>query len=224
MQMNNEFPQHDEHEDFVRHNCSGKHSGFLALARYLKEDIADYLKPESKVQQLVLDNIVRIYEIVKEDIVISVDGCSAPNFGMPMWRTALAFMKLANSIDDTEENREILNRIKEAMSDFPEMFSGEGRFDLALMRALPGNIVCKVGAEAIEGIGLAEPAVGIAVKIHDGNQRALYPVCIEVLRQLGIIEEPGRVASFKGFIEPEIRNAMNILTGAVKAEFSLKKS
>jgi L-asparaginase II len=224
MQIKNIFPKHDEHKDFVRHNCSGKHSGFLALSRFLKEDVADYLKPDSKVQQLVLENIARIFEISKDDIVISVDGCSAPNFGMPMWRTALAFMKLANGIDDTPENREVLKRIKQAMTDFPEMFSGEGRFDLALMRALPGNIVCKVGAEAIEGIGLAEPSIGIAVKIHDGNQRALYPVCIEVLKQLGIIDQPEKVESFKGFVEPEIRNPMNILTGTIKAEFRLKKS
>lgn len=224
MTMKNEFPQNDEHKDTVRHNCSGKHSGFLALARFLGEDVENYLNPNSRVQQMVLENISRVYEIAKEEIIISVDGCSAPNFGMPMWRTALAFMKLANAIDDTDENRQVFQRIKAAMTEYPEMFSGEGRFDLALMRSFPGNVVCKIGAEAIQGMGFSEPSIGVCVKIHDGNARALYPVCIEVLRQLGIIDDPFKYEHFKPFIEPEIRNNMNILTGTIKAEFNLKKA
>lgn len=223
MTMKNEFPQNNEHKDIVRHNCSGKHSGFLALARFLGEDVSEYLNPNSKIQQMVLDNISRIFEISKEEIIVSIDGCSAPNFGMPMWRTALAFMKLANGIDDTEDNRRVLLRIKAAMTEYPEMFSGEGRFDLALMREFSGNVVCKIGAEAIQGIGFSDPSIGVCVKIHDGNVRALYPVCIEVLKQLGIIGDPGKIETFKDFVEPEIRNAMNILTGTIKAEFNLEK-
>jgi L-asparaginase II len=224
MTMSGEFPQHDEHKDFVRHNCSGKHSGFLAQARFLGEDVSEYLNPNSKTQQMVLDEISRIYEYPRDKIVVATDGCSAPNFGMPMKYTALAFLKLANAIGDDEKDKAILKRIKSAMSQFPEMFSGEGRFDLAMMRTFPDNVVCKIGAEAIQGIGFSNPSIGIAVKIHDGNQRALYPVCIEVLRQLGILRNIKKAEHLYPFYEAEIRNSMNILTGSVKAEFSLKKA
>jgi L-asparaginase II len=223
MMISGEFPRHDEHKDFVRHNCSGKHSGFLALAKFLGEDVADYLKPESKIQQLVLDEISRLYEYPREKIVISTDGCSAPNFGIPMKYTALAFLKLANGMGENDDDIAILRRIKGAMTEFPEMFSGEGRFDLALMRSFPNNIICKVGAEAIEGIGFSDPPIGIAVKIYDGNQRALYPVCIEVLCQLGILTDIKQAEFLYPFYKAEIRNNMNILTGYVKAEFDLKK-
>jgi len=223
MMLSGEYPNHNEHLDAVRHNCSGKHSGFLALTKFLGEDINDYLNPDSKVQQMVLDVIADMYEYPREKITIATDGCSLPNFGMPLKNTAIAFKKLATGRSDGKISSEILKRVRDAMVAFPEMVSGEGRFDLALSRAFPDNIVCKVGAEAVEGIGFADPPIGIAVKIHDGNQRALYPVCIEVLRQLGIINDINDDSPLKTFQEAEIRNYMKILTGQVKAEFRLKK-
>jgi len=224
MMLSGEYPKHNEHLDRVRHNCSGKHSGFLALAKYLGEDIAEYLNPDSKIQQMVLDVIADMYDYPKEKIIVATDGCSAPNFGMPLIQTAIAFMKLADGKNDNSKRAEILKRIRNAMIEYPEMVSGEGRFDLALMRAFPGNIVCKVGAEAVEGIGFTDPPIGMAVKIHDGNQRALYPVCLEVLRQLGILQSADENEHLKSFHQAEIHNYMKILTGRVKAEFDLKKA
>jgi len=224
MMMSGEYPKHDEHRDPLRHNCSGKHSGFLAQARFLGEDVSRYLNPDSRVQQLVLENVSRMYEYPADKIVVSIDGCSAPNYGMPMFNTAVAFVKLANALGRDEKESQIMSRIKGAMTDYPEMFSGEGRFDLALMRSFPGSIVCKCGAEAIQGIGLSAPEIGIVVKIHDGNARAIYPVCIEVLRQLGIIGDVDKAEHLKAFYNAEIRNYMNTLTGRVKPEFSLLKA
>ncbi len=223
MTLSGEYPKHNEHLDSVRNNCSGKHSGFLALAKYLGTDVAEYLNPKSKPQQLVLDTVADVYGCSKEKIVLATDGCSAPNFGMPLVHTAIAYMKLATGQSEGKTKPETLKRVRDAMVAYPEMVSGEGRFDLALSRTFPGNIVCKVGAEAIEGIGFADPPIGIGVKIHDGNQRALYPVCIEILRQLGILTDIEKAEHLKSFHEAEIRNHMKILTGRVKAEFRLKK-
>lgn len=223
MVMSGEYPKHNEHMDPLRHNCSGKHSGFLALARFVGEDVAEYINPDSKTQQMVLDTISRIYEYRRDEIVVSIDGCSAPNFGMPLIHTAIAFMKLATARGSDEKESKILARIKGAMTEYPEMFSGEGRFDLALMRTFGGNVICKVGAEAIEGLGFSDPPIGIAVKIHDGNPRALYPVCLEVLRQLGILNNIDEAEHLKLFYNSEIRNCRKIITGYVKAEFDLKR-
>ncbi len=223
MTLAGEYPKKDEHLDPVRNNCSGKHSGFLALTKYLGDDVAEYINPKSRTQQMVLDVIADVYDYPREKIVIGTDGCSAPNFGMPLIHTAIAYMKLATGQSKGKTKSETLKRVRDAMMAYPEMVSGEGRFDLALMRTFPGNIVCKVGAEAIEGIGFVDPPIGIGVKIHDGNQRALYPVCIEILRQLGILTDIEKAVHLKSFHEAEIRNHLKILTGRVKAEFRLKK-
>jgi len=224
MTLKQEYPTEGEDHDPLRHNCSGKHSGFLALARYLNEDVEEYLNPESKVQQMVLERVAGMYGYPKDKIEVGVDGCSAPNFGLPMKYTANAFRRLAMGEGQDKKESEVLVRIRDAMMEYPEMVSGEGRFDLALMQSFPGNVVCKVGAESIEGIGFKNEKIGIAVKIHDGNQRALYPVCIEVLRQLGLTEDPLRFEYLADFYKAEIRNYRKILTGRVSPEFTLKKA
>jgi L-asparaginase II len=223
MQMSGDIPLHGEHKDQLRHNCSGKHSGFLALARYLGDDVEKYLDFDSKTQELVLAAAERMYGLPKEKIKLGIDGCSAPNFGLPLIYSAVAFKKLANGEGNSPELSKVLVRIKQAMTEFPEMFSGEGRFDLAIMRTFPGNVICKGGAEGFQGIGFADPPIGIAVKIHDGNARAVGPVCVEVLRQLGLVDIE-KAVHFKPFYNPEIRNWRNLLTGRINAEFSLKKA
>jgi len=223
MTMAGLYPEYDEHLDPVRHNCSGKHSGFLALARFLGDDPARYLEPDSKPQQLILEAIADMYGYPKEKIEIAVDGCSAPNFGLPLDATARAFRKLAAADHPEPKRAAALARIRAAMDEFPEMVSGEGRFDLALMKTFPGNVICKIGAESIQGMGFRDPDIGITVKIHDGNQRALYPVCIEVLRQLNILTDIEAAEHLRPFYEAEIRNNRKIVTGAVKAEFTLIK-
>ncbi len=223
MTMKNEFPRNDEEKDPLRHNCSGKHSGFLALARFLGEDVAEYLNPSSKTQKLVLEAVSSVYEYPKEKMAIGIDGCSAPNFGLPLIHTAIAFQKLAAARGKDDRETAVLGRIREAMMAHPEMVSGEGRFDLALSRSFPKNLVCKVGAESIQGIGIVNPSIGITVKIDDGNQRALYPVVVEVLRQLGIVDID-RAELLLPFYRAEIRNNRNTLTGSIRAEFTLKRA
>lgn len=220
--MEGRLPRAEEEFSPLQHNCSGKHSGFLALSQYLGEDPKKYLNPESKIQQLVLEAVSEMYTYPREEITIGIDGCSAPVFGMPLKQAAIGFVRLANQIADDAPTAEILTRIKRAMTAYPEMVSGEGRFDLALARTFSGNIVNKIGAEGIEGIGFSDPPLGIAVKILDGNARALYPVVVEVLRQLGLLDDVD-VTHLQPFVKPEIRNYRNLLAGQIVTEFELKK-
>ena len=118
---------------------------------------------------------------------------------------------------------EAARRIKEAMTKYPYMVSGEKRLDYDLKRSFPGNLVCKIGAEAIEGIGFSDPAIGITVKILDGNKRALGPVIVEVFRQLGILEKIEDFPYLKHYEAPEIRNYRDIVTGKVVPHFKLRK-
>lgn len=221
--IENRLPREGEEFSPLQHNCSGKHSGFLALTQFLKGDVSKYLDPESKTQQLVLDAISEMYAYPRDRITIGIDGCSAPVFGMPLKQAAIAFVRLANHIADDPKLRDILKRIKTAMTNHPEMVSGPGRFDLALARTFPGNVVNKIGAEGIEGVGFSDPAIGIAVKILDGNVRALYPTVIEVIRQLGLLGKVD-INHLKPFINPEVKNYRNLIVGRIEAAFKLKKA
>jgi len=221
MEATRKFPQGGEEVDPVRHNCSGKHSGFLALARFLKENPDQYLNPQSETQKRVLSAVAGFceYPVAKKDI--GVDGCSAPNFPLSLRAVAHGFVKLATEQAVSDDGRVVTRRIKQSMLEHPEMVSGQGRFDLQLSNAYPGRLICKVGAEAIEGIALDDPPVGIAVKIHDGNWRALWPVCVEVLRQLGY--NAVHESELRAFVRPEVRNVRNLVTGHIVPEFELHK-
>ena len=89
-----------------------------------------------------------------------------------------------------------LARIHHAMTAYPELVAGEGRYCTVLMNAFDGQVVGKLGADACYGIGVrasertralgADGALGISVKIEDGNLDVLYMVVSELLERLQI--------------------------------------
>lgn len=88
----------------------------------------------------------------------------------------------------------------------PELVSGDRRqFDTDLMRAAPGRLAAKGGAEGLRsvgvlpgGLGADAPATGVAVKIEDGDaaRRAGAAATCEALRQLGALGEADLRAVF----------------------------
>ena len=85
------------------------------------------------------------------------------------------------------------------------------------------KVLCKVGAESIEGIGFSDPPLGIAVKVHDGNRRALGAVCVAVLKQLGLVKDINDFQHLKRHETPEVRNCREIVTGTIVTEFELRE-
>lgn len=222
MQVDSKYPSNGEDKDPLRHNCSGKHSGFLALARFLGMQPERYLDPDSEVQRLVRKTLSEICEYPEEQMHLGTDGCSAPNYPLPLRNLALGFMKLATQTGNTSRTQKALSRIREAMSEFPLLYSGEGRYDYNLMRSFPWNVICKGGAEALQAIGFADPAIGIAIKVHDGNARGLGTICLEVLKQLGIVKNMDDFPHLKQYDMPEVRNNMGLVTGHMTPVFQLK--
>jgi L-asparaginase II len=224
MQVNGLFPTSGEEKDPVRHNCSGKHSGFLALAKFLGDPSDQYINPTSKTQLAVRKALADACECSEDKFIPALDGCSAPNYPMPLWHLALGFRKFANGEGSDGGMRDAFRRLKNAITEYPEMVSGEKRLDLHLMRSFPGNIVCKGGAESLQAIGFSEPKIGIAVKVLDGSPRALGAICVEVLRQLGIVANFADFPHLAQYARPEIRNSHDRLTGYIMPEFTLHKA
>jgi L-asparaginase II len=113
--------------------------------------------------------------------------------------------------------------LADAMTAHPEMVSGEGRTDLALMRAGRGDWVTKIGAEGVQGIGIRSSGIGIAIKIADGNKRALRPVIASTLDQLGLLDEDSR-AALADWFAPIVRNYRGTATGHIRSTLVLDKA
>jgi L-asparaginase II len=210
-----------EDRDPLRHNCSGKHAGFLAVARTLGVAFERYLDPDSPVQRAVRRAVADACEIDEASLQVATDGCSAPNFAMPLSALARGFKNLATRGPAGTPLDAALARVRGAIQADPLMVSGAQRFDAQLMRAFGGRVVCKGGAEGLEAIGFSDPPLGIAVKVLDGGERAGPPICIAVLRALGLIagETPEPLAARE---RPVLTNHQGLETGAIVAGVKLE--
>jgi L-asparaginase II len=205
----------------LAHNCSGKHAGMLAWCAQHDASKADYIAFDHPLQQSIRRAIAAYCGVAEATLVAGIDGCSAPNYALPLARLAFAYAKLAACEDDAHFGTapRILGA---AMLGHPEMVSGERRSDLALMRAGRGDWVTKIGAEGVQAIGIRSRGIGIAVKVADGQKRGLYPAVVAVLDQLGTLD-PAVRAELAPLARPWVANDRGIVTGDVQAIVVLDK-
>jgi L-asparaginase II len=205
----------------LQHNCSGKHSGMLAYCRQHDLPLASYLDFDHPLQQAIRTAVAHLTGVAENALVAGIDGCSAPNYAVPLDRLAYAFARLATASDDARYGAAPA-RLAGAMTAHPEMVSGEGRNDLILMRAGRGDWVTKVGAEGVQGVGVRSRGWGIAIKVVDGNARGLHPATVAVLDLLGLLDAQQQTA-LAAWREPIIRNYRGLITGRVEAAVSLER-
>ncbi len=198
----------------IFHNCSGKHSGFLAYCALHGHARTSYLDPEAPLQMRVRNTVQRFAG--GDPLLAGTDGCSAPNFAMPLRRLAHIYARIAAD-DDTA-----LRAIFYAMTRHPELVSGTARTDLALMQAGRGDWVCKVGADGLQTLGIRSQGLGIAVRIAGGDMQALHVATVEVLHQIGLLDEPLRSPLARHF-RPASTNARGIETGRFRPLFTLPR-
>lgn len=212
-----------------RHNCSGKHTGFLAQAILREKPIENYIDITHPVQELVLKTFAEMVHIPQEEVYLGIDGCSVPVFGVPLRNAGWGFASLCDPSDLSPIRATACHRIVEAMTAAPEMVSGPGQFDTELMKIGRGKIIAKAGAEGYQSIGVLpgafgdnSPALGIVYKIADGDSlnRARPLVGIEILRQLGVLDDQ-QIASLSSFYTRPIQNWRNLEVGQLKPVFQL---
>jgi L-asparaginase II len=182
----------------LRHNCSGKHAGFLALCRRNGWDSRGYRLPEHPVQRAMLAEVAAAAQVGEREIPTAVDGCGVLNFALPLERMAYAFSRFRD-LDGGE-------RVAEAMRAHPRLIRGAGAPDTVVMETLPGWIA-KGGAEGLM-CAAGPDGLGVALKVEDGSSRAVGPALSAFLGRLGhpVDElEAAPVENSRGEIVGEIR-------------------
>lgn len=218
--LQNKTPEAGQRFDQRHHNCSGKHSGMIALAKLLGENISGYLNPRSKSQRRILKAVAEACKIPVSKVVLGTDGCSAPNFAVPLVNMAWGFARLASAPRLEGKFGKGMQTVLSAMTAHPLMVSGEKRLDYLLAQTFPGKVVAKAGAEAVECFGLRDRGWGVAVKIDDGSPRAMAPVVFSVLQQLGYKCDKNKVADY---ISVPVKNYRQTLVGKIEAAVKLAR-
>jgi L-asparaginase II len=198
----------------LQHNCSGKHSGMLAYCVQRGHSTADYLVYDHPLQQAIRRAVASFTGVAEDRLVAGIDGCSAPNYAVPLASLATAFARLASAGADPDYGT-APRTLADAMTAHPEMVSGERRSDLALMQAGRGDWVAKIGAEGVQAIGIRSQGLGIALKVADGQKRGLYPAIVAVLDGLGLLDASAREV-LAPWATRTLRNYRGLETGAVR--------
>ena len=195
----------------VRHMCSGYHTAFLLLARLHGWPIEDYWLDDHPTQVAAREAIARAFGVSPARMVTSLDGCGVPTYAFPLKEIARAYAFLADpesvrSDDARAGLAASVAVVRNAMLANPEMVGGSReRLDTSVMKALPGRLVAKGGAEGLRcyailpgprAKGSSAAPSGLALKIEDGGatDRATSAASVEALVQAGVLDgQPLRV-------------------------------
>ncbi len=206
----------------IHHNCSGKHSGFLAWCRLFDVPTANYVSRSHPLQHAIRRSVAEIAGVAESAMPSGMDGCSAPNYALPLSRLAYLFARLGQGNADPVHGA-VLGDLYQSMTSHPDLVSGEGRCDLAYMSAGAGDWVSKVGADAVQTIGVRSAGLGIAVKIADGAKHVLQSATFSVLDQLGLLGAEQR-ALLEHYRQPPLKNARGAVVGDIRPVFKLQRA
>ncbi|MDJ0924602.1 MAG: asparaginase [Acidimicrobiia bacterium] len=157
------------------HNCSGKHSGWLAACAAQGWPLDSYLDPDHPIQQRVLTLIEDVTGV--EPSPIGVDGCGAPTPRGNLIGLARAFGKLSVG--------ERFTRARSATQRFPALVASNTLPDGQFAAWWGGPV--KVGAQGL--IAAGRHGVGLAAKSHEGSMPIAVAAIVEAVRRLGLISD-----------------------------------
>ena len=173
----------------VYSNCSGKHTGMLALARHHGWPVEGYVRADHPVQRRCLAEVARWTGVPEQQVGVAVDGCGVACFALPLRNMAWAYARLGMRNAEVGVRNDAGDdpfRIREAMLRHPELIAGEGRPCTEIMRAHPGRVITKVGADGVYSALLVQEGLGVALKVEDGYGPASVLALVRILEELGV--------------------------------------
>jgi len=160
----------------ARHNCSGKHAGFLTIGAHLGADPARYLDRTGEVQRAALAAVAERCAVTLGDDDIVGDGCGAPCPCVSLEAVARGWATLMDATDSSA-------RIRSAIAAHPWYLAGTGRFDTALAELTAGRVLSKVGADGMHLAMAPELGIVVATKAVDGSGMAAEEALVHLLVQ-----------------------------------------
>ncbi len=193
----------------VHNNCSGKHSGMLALAEHLGAPHKGYTAIGHAVQKSVASTIERLCGVDLGNAAVGIDGCSVPNWAIPLRQLAVGFARMAQA--DCASGQRIIAAVRA----HPFLIAGTNHFDTKVMQEIP-RLFIKVGAEGVHCGCIPHVGLGFALKIDDGASRGSQVAIASALAKLDCWKEAEREALQRHAAET-LSNWRKIEVGEVRA-------
>ncbi|MEP3045877.1 MAG: asparaginase [Roseibium sp.] len=205
----------DEAPCGLHNNCSGKHAGFLGLARVMGVHTKGYVEPSHPVQReirLVMEQLTG--DTLTEDLC-GTDGCSIPTYASPLHSFARAFAAFGTGQGLEPLRAEAAQRIFDACINEPYMVAGADRFCTAVMEGFRGRVFVKTGAEGVFCASIPELGVGVSLKCDDGETRAAEVMMATVL-QAALELNDDQAKLLDDLVNPPILTRRGAQVGVVK--------
>src|SRR5215217_6200166 len=113
----------------IHSNCSGKHSGMLAVCVHEGYETLDYRDPGHPLQRRILVLIAEVCGVENDEVLIAGDNCGVPAFALPLHSFATGLARMATREELPDHFVEAALRIRDAMRAHPFMVAGTGRLD-----------------------------------------------------------------------------------------------
>ena len=205
----------------LHNNCSGKHSGFLCGCRHLRINHPGYVGPDHPYQEAVRRAMAEVTGAEHAERNRGIDGCSIPTYAVPLRNLATGFARMATGKGLPADRAAAARRLFAACMAEPFFVAGSGRADTGMMRAAPGRIFVKIGAEGVYCAAVPELGLGIALKCDDGQGRAAEVAVAAVLSKLlaadGVVQ-----AALADFVRPVMKNWNAIHVGGLQPAAALR--
>lgn len=201
----------------VHNPCSGKHSQIIALAMMLGIPYQGYTEPAHAAQKIIFKHVAMASRIPEEKLEIGIDGCGVPVFYLPIYNMSLAYARLSTpKLGDWSDYEVAATKIRDAMSQYPQVLSGNGRIDMAVSEVTGGRIIAKIGADAVYCMAVKDGDLGITFKIEDGDYSAVTPMTIAVLKYLELLTKDEAAQLDKKF-PPVLKNHRGDIIGTIES-------
>ncbi|KAI8635323.1 thermolabile L-asparaginase [Xylariaceae sp. FL1651] len=213
---------------------SGNHIDVIAGAKAIGTEITSYHMLNHPIRAMI-KFLLEDLTYPSNDIKWVLDSCNKYSPAISLQSLALAYAALAHATasihDATDKYARAMTQIYDAMVQHPENIGSDGRFCSALIAAYGRALVGKGGGDGCYAIAVresedtrrlgAQGAVGIALKIEDGNSDVMDAAAAELLEQLriGARETWRRLDCFH---RGDIRNSTGVITRKYTFPFKLR--
>ena len=214
----------------IHSNCSGKHAGMLALARFHGWPTQGYRMAAHPVQRRVLREVAEWTGVPESGLAQGVDGCGVVSFALPLRNMAVAYARLGARKAPTDDppttnaasvsRTAAAERIVAAIIKDPFLVAGSGRLCTEVIASSGGRVVAKIGADGVYCAALPEARLGLALKVEDGDGESARPALLATLEALA----PGVVRVAESFRSPFIRNTLGEVVGGMVARIALERA
>ena len=225
----------------IHSNCSGKHAGMLALARFHGWPTAEYRRAGHPVQRRLLAEAARWTDVPEEKLGQGVDGCGVVSFALPLRNMALAYARLGSLVEPgvgglrvaggggasaTTHNPQpatslsaAADRVVRSIFADPFLVAGTGRLCTEVIAGSGGRVLAKIGADGVYCVAIPEQRLGVALKVEDGDVDSARPALLGTLEALA----PGVVHVAEAFRSPVIKNTLGESVGHIAATITLER-